>query len=40
VYPSVQIDKSILQSGLILLPRHAVYSGGSFTLKRVEAIVE
>src|SRR5258707_5884959 len=29
VHPSVQIDKSILQSGFILLPRHAVYSGGS-----------
>src|SRR5260370_3724087 len=38
--PAVQIDKPILQPGFILLPRHAVYSGRSFTLERVEAVPE
>src|SRR6266576_3848192 len=33
MHPTVQIDKSILQSGFILLPRHAVYSGGSLPQK-------
>src|SRR5260370_21286009 len=40
VHPAVQIDKSILKPGFILLPRYAVYSGRSFTLKRVEAVAE
>src|SRR5258706_15279223 len=38
VHPAVQIDESILQPGFILLPRHAVYSGRSLTLKRIEAV--
>ena len=37
---AVQIDKSILQPGFILLPRYAVYSGRGLTLKRVEAVAE
>src|SRR6266853_3294995 len=40
VHPAVQIDESILQSGFIFLPRYAVYSGRSLTLKRVEAVSE
>jgi hypothetical protein len=40
VNPAVQIDESILQPGFILLPRHAVYSGRSLTLERVEAVAE
>src|ERR1019366_510553 len=40
VHPAVQIDKSILQPGFILLPRYAVYSGRSLTLKRVKAVAE
>src|ERR1700739_3113087 len=30
--PAVKIDESILQSGFILLPRHAIYSGRGLTL--------
>jgi len=37
MYPAVQIDESILQSGLILLPRYAVHSGRSFSLQRIKA---
>ena len=37
---TVQIDKAILKPGFLLLPRHAVYSGRSLTLKRVEAVAE
>jgi hypothetical protein len=37
MYPTVQIDESILQSGLILLPRYAVHSGCSFSLQRIKA---
>ena len=33
VNPAVQIDESILQSGLILLPSDAVYSWGSFRFR-------
>src|SRR6266436_6735087 len=40
VHPAVQIDESILEPGFILLPRYAVYSGRSLTLKRVEAVAE
>src|SRR5437660_11575209 len=40
VHPAVQIDESILKPGFILLPRYAVYSGRSLTLKRVEAVSE
>src|SRR5216684_1759529 len=40
VHPAVQIDQSILKPGFILLPRYAVYSGRSLTLKRVEAVSE
>src|SRR5215470_13992900 len=40
VHPTVQIDKSIFQSGFILLPRHSVYAGRSLTLKCVEAIAQ
>ena len=32
VHPTVQVDKSILQSGFILLPRHAIYSWCSLSL--------
>src|SRR5260370_8454532 len=38
VNPAVQINESILQSGLILLPSDAVYSWDSFPLQRVKAI--
>src|SRR5260370_4886327 len=38
VHPAVQIDKSILKPGFILLPRYTVYSGRSFTLNHVQAI--
>src|SRR5215470_14261424 len=37
MYPSVEIDESILQAGLILLPRHPVHSRCGFPLPRVEA---
>src|SRR5271157_3296628 len=40
VHPAVQIDESILKPGFIFLPRYAVYSGRSLTLKRVEAVSE
>src|ERR1700674_1379821 len=40
VHPAVQIDKSILKPGFILLPRYAVYSRRSLTLKRVKAVAE
>src|SRR5450755_2478051 len=38
--PAVKVGKPILQTGFILLPRHAVYSGRSLTLKRVEAVTK
>jgi hypothetical protein len=38
--PTVKINQSILQADFILLPRYAIYSGRSLTLKRVEAIPE
>src|SRR5579863_2157186 len=37
MHPAVQIDQSILQPGLILLPSNAVYSGCGFSLQRVKA---
>jgi hypothetical protein len=40
VNPAVQIDEPIFESGFILLPRHAIYSRRSLTLKRVEAVAE
>src|ERR1039457_6301868 len=40
VHPSVQIEKSILQPGFILLPRHAIDSRRSLTLECVKAIAE
>ncbi len=40
VHPAVQIDESILKPGFMLLPRYAVYSGRSLTLKRVEVVSE
>src|ERR1700688_865619 len=40
VHPAVQIDESILKPGFIFLPRYAVDSGRSLTLKRVEAVSE
>src|SRR5262245_15779074 len=40
MHPVVQIDKSILQSGFILLPCHAIDSGRSQTPKCGEAIAE
>src|SRR5271157_6434728 len=40
VHPAMQIDKSILKPGFILLPRYAVYSWRSLTLERVEAVSE
>ena len=33
VHPAVQIDEPILQSGFILLPRHAIHSRRSLTLE-------
>src|SRR5215467_5298556 len=36
--PTMEIDESILQAGLILLPRHSVYSRRSFPLQRVKAL--
>ena len=30
--PAVKIDQSLFQSGLVLVPRDAVYSGGGFSL--------
>ena len=38
VHPAVQIDESILQSGFILLPRHAIDSRCSLALQGVEAV--
>src|ERR1039457_6767888 len=38
--PVVKVDKSIFQTGFILLPRHAIHSRRSLTLKRVEAVTE
>jgi len=40
VDPAVQIDQSILQAGLILLPGDAIYAGGGLSLKREEAFPE
>src|SRR6185437_3202694 len=40
VNPVVQIDKSFLQTGLILLPSHSVHSRCSFSLERVKALLE
>ena len=40
MHPAVQIDKSILQSGFILCPRHAIDTRRSLTLKRVKAVAE
>src|SRR5262245_45530963 len=40
VHAAVQIDKSILQSGFMLLPCHAIYSRRRLTLKCVEAIAK
>ena len=40
VHPAVQIDESTLQRGFIHLPRYAVHSGRSLTLKRLEAVAE
>jgi hypothetical protein len=37
MHPAVQIDKSILQTGFILRPPHAIDTRRSLTLKRVEA---
>ena len=36
----VKVDKSIFQTGFILLPRYAIHSGRSLTLKRVETCTE
>ena len=38
--PAVQIGEPILQSGLILLPCHAIYSRSSLPLQSVEAVPE
>jgi hypothetical protein len=38
--PGVKINQSILQTDFIFLPRDAIHSGRSLTLKRVEAIPE
>src|SRR5260370_7049796 len=40
VNPAVQIDQPTFQPGFILLPRHAVHSWRSSTLKRVEALAD
>src|SRR5215471_19873519 len=37
---TVEIDESILQARLILLPRYPVYSRRGFPLQRVEALPE
>ncbi len=38
--PPVKIDEPIFKSGFILLPRDAIYSGRSLTLKSVKAVTE
>src|SRR5262245_42504511 len=38
MYPTVEIDKSIFQSGFILLPRHAIHSRCSLALQGVKAV--
>ena len=38
--PSVKVDETILQAGLILLPRNSVHSRCGFPLQRVEAFPE
>src|SRR5713101_2655952 len=38
VNPAVQIDESLLQPGLILLPRHPVYSRRGLPLQGVKAV--
>jgi hypothetical protein len=40
MHPAVQIDESIRKPGFIFLPRYAVDSGPSLTLKRVKAVSE
>ena len=40
VNPAVKINKSILHSGFILLPSHAVDSRRSLTLQSVEAVAQ
>jgi len=40
MHPTVQIVKSIFQSGFILLPCHAIDSRRGLTLPCVEAIAE
>ncbi len=40
VNPAVQIGEPILQSGLILLPRHAIHSRRSLPLQGVKAVPE
>src|SRR5499425_1593986 len=37
---AVEIDESILQAGLILLPRHPAHTRRSFPLQRVKALPE
>jgi hypothetical protein len=36
--PTMEIDESIFQAGLILLPRHSVHSRCRFSLLRVKAL--
>src|SRR5215813_10679640 len=38
MHPAMEIDKSILQSGFILLPRDAVYFWRRFPLQGVKAV--
>src|SRR5262245_31655812 len=38
MHPAMEIDKSILQPGFILLPRDAVYSWRRFPLQGVKAV--
>jgi len=40
VYPAVKINKSILQSGFILLPCHTIDPWRSLTLEGVEAVAQ
>jgi hypothetical protein len=37
MHPAVQVNKAFLQTGLILLPRYAIDSGGGFSLECVKA---
>ena len=37
MHPAVQVDPPPLQPGLVLLPRHAIDSGGGFPLQSVKA---